>query len=53
MNTFSFINPCKKVFLTSNYLIVQPKVTDRERINLIVVCFITGLKVSLKSRLGI
>ena len=50
MNTFSFRNPCKKAFLTSNYLIVQPKVTDRDMINLIVVCFITRLKVSAKSR---
>ena len=52
MNTFSFRNPCKKVFLTSNCLIVQPKVIDRERINMIV-CFIIGLKVSPKYRPGI
>ena len=53
MNSSSFRNPCRKVFLTFNYLIVHLKVNASERINLIVVCFITGLKVSPKSRHGI
>ena len=50
MNTSSFINPFKQTFLTSNCLIVHPKVTTSERINLIVVCFITRLKISPKSK---